>query len=302
MSKPQKRPIAMPLRISYEVHIILTKRDLELLKRLSAYGMLPTNQVRKIIFKSIAVTTVLRRLRILENKKLIRRIEGLSSTERLWALTEKGAETADVKLFKRHFAKGFLEHDYKLLSLRIALEDNGIARSWTPEHEIRSLVYKKYGLRDAKNRLIPDGLIGIEVNGVKVSVALELELNLKCERRYYHLFNRYYGINDTLGVWYIVANPSQGNQLYKLWKKFNGHKSDVRLYISLLDEVLKNPVDANLFSNGESARLRDQWGCFAMQMPAHGPAQRVSSLDEKIIPIKTELNEENHTSILEVAC
>lgn len=138
MSRPQKRPIATPLKTLYEVVMIITKRDLELLKRLSAYGMLSTNQVRKIIFKSIAVTTVLRRSRILEDKKLIKRIEGLSTTEKLWALTEKGAETADVKLFKRHFAKGFLEHDYKLLSLRIALEDYGVARSWTPEHEIRS--------------------------------------------------------------------------------------------------------------------------------------------------------------------
>lgn len=45
-----------------------------------------------------------------------------------------------------------------------------------PEHEIRSKVYKKFGLRDAKNKLIPDGLMGVEVNEKKVSVAIELEL------------------------------------------------------------------------------------------------------------------------------
>jgi DNA-binding Lrp family transcriptional regulator len=282
--------------------MILTKRDTELLKKLSSYGMLATNQLRIIVFGDIAVTTVLRRLRILEKNKLIKRIEGLSTTEKLWALTEKGAEVADVKLFKRHFAKGFLEHDYKLLAVRLALEEYGIAHSWTPEHEIRSLVYKKYGLRDAKDKLIPDGLIGIEVSGIKVSVVLELELNLKSARRYYHLFNRYQNIRDMHGVWYIVANPSQGNQLYKLWKKFNGHGSGMKLYISLLDEVLKNPTIANLFLEGKNKKLVDQWTAVSKHVPAHDSAQRVSIINEKINPIKVELTKENHAPILKEAC
>jgi len=41
------------------------------------------------------------------------------------------------------------------------------------------MVYKKYGLRDAQERLIPDGLMGLRVNDKMVSVAIELELTLK---------------------------------------------------------------------------------------------------------------------------
>jgi hypothetical protein len=63
--------------------MVITNRDRLLLSQLHLYGMLATNQVRKIVFNDIAVTTVLRRLRILESKHLIKRIDGLSTAEKL---------------------------------------------------------------------------------------------------------------------------------------------------------------------------------------------------------------------------
>jgi len=47
---------------------LLTARDLTLFEKLSDYGMLSTAQINLLIFSSIAKTTVLKRLRHLEDR------------------------------------------------------------------------------------------------------------------------------------------------------------------------------------------------------------------------------------------
>lgn len=84
-----------------------------------------------------------------------------------------------------------LEHDHKLLSLRLILERLGIVKSWTAEHQIRSMIYKKYSLREAKNKLIPDGLMEATIKNYSETVAIELELNLKNKDRYQKIIYAY---------------------------------------------------------------------------------------------------------------
>ena len=138
--------------------MILTKRDEALFVSLRDYGLLTTRQVALLHFKDVALTTVLRRLRKLEEASYIQRITGLESFEVAWAVTEKIISVVGERAFKRHFRRDTLEHDLKLTTLRLALEGNGIAWSWIPEHEIRSQLARRYGLRDLKSRLIPDVL------------------------------------------------------------------------------------------------------------------------------------------------
>ena len=47
-----------------------TKRDLFLLEQLESFGVLSTQQIRKLIFKSTDTRTVLRRLRFTETKSI----------------------------------------------------------------------------------------------------------------------------------------------------------------------------------------------------------------------------------------
>jgi hypothetical protein len=168
--------------------------------------MLSTKQVGLNFFKGVDTSTFLRRLRLLESKNYLKRIIGLESHELLWTLAEKGTGIAKVSLPKRRWSKNMLEHDYKLLCLRLILEGAGISESWTPELQIRSSIFEKYGLRGIKQRLVPDGLMSVEVNGKMESVAIEMELTLKSKRRYRNLFNHYkqrlqaklYGVNSQI--------------------------------------------------------------------------------------------------------
>lgn len=278
--------------------MVITKRDLVLLTKLHQYGMLSTNHLNQYVFNDIAQTTVLRRLRLLETEKLIAKIVGLESMERLWALTEKGANAANVMIRKRHFARGLLEHDYQLLSLRLLLEGNGIAHSWTPEHELRSKVFQKFGRRDAKHQLIPDGLMVVDVAGRKETVAIEMELTTKNERRYIQLFERYFGLSNTHAVWYIVKNIAQVNQLLKLWSRWN-HKNfyGLRFYVSLVDVVMEKGLKAKVYNVKDDKLIDELFTPLTAHPHALGVSTGVSSFDKN----KTEVTEENHAPILDIA-
>lgn len=278
---------------------MITTRDIELFRKLSIYGMLSTKQVGQLVFNSIASTTVCRRLRILETGFYVKRIHGLESHEVLWVLADRGAKMAQVEVPKRHWSKNMLGHDFKLLSLRLALEGIGVAHSWMPEHEIRATVFKKNGFKAAKEKLIPDGLMGIEVGGYRQSVAIELDLHMKSKRRYEQTFSRYTGKRDLHAIWYLA--PSQGilNQVLRSWRHVKNLYGLPNLYVSFLDEVMKDPLKARLLGEEAPKLIGKTWTLKKIEMPAHSPAQGVSTRSEKMEDGKVEVTAEDHTPIQE---
>lgn len=288
----------MPLsKIFYEV-LMITTRDIELFRKLSLYGMLSTKQVGLLVFSSIASTTVLRRLRLLESGFYVKRVQGLESQEVLWVLADRGAKMAEVEVPKRHWSKNTLEHDFKLLSLRLALESTGVAHSWMPEHEIRSLIFKNNGFRAAKEKLIPDGFMGIEVGGFRQSVAIELELTMKNSKRYEQTFRKYSEKRDLHAIWYLAPTKGTVDHIYSIWKRIKSLYGCPILYLSYLDEVMKDPWKARLM--GENCHQLDKlWTQKKIEKTAHSPAQWVSSQEEKKGQLVIDLSAEDHTPILE---
>lgn len=268
---------------------MITQRDRELLRMLSSYGMLSTRLVRELVFNSIATTTVLRRLRLLEDSFYVKRILGLESHDVLWSLTEKGATEVGLELFKRNWSKNMLEHDYKLLNLRLILERHGLAHSWKPEHEIRAMIFKANGFMAAKEKVIPDGLMGIETNGQKVSVAVEIELTMKNSVRYDETFRKYGNKKILHAIWYVAPNKAAIDHIYSSWKKVQSLWNVPILHLSFLDEVMANPLEARLMGD-KCHRIKDLW-------TAHTPAQRVSSLNENNNQLKETTSSEDHTPL-----
>jgi hypothetical protein len=261
--------------------MVITQRDLEIFKKLGSHGMLSTQQINTLFFGGINKTTVLRRLRLLEEKHFLKRILGLESQQNLWILDTKGAEIASVEIPKRNWSKNMLEHDYKLLSLRIALEGCGVAHSWTPEHLIRSSIFKENDLRDAKKKLIPDGFMSVEFNGIKHSIAIELELTLKNKDKLRETLKRYQNKGGILGVWYIAPTYSILNSVHRQWDK----SCPVKLYLSYLDKVMADPLEAELLGDGPKKKIKDVW----MIQGAHSPEHGVSNQVSKSIEPKSEL-------------
>ena len=143
-----------------------------------------------------------------------------------------------------------MDHDYKLLSLRLHLEGNGIVRSWTPEHQIRSMVFRKHGFRGMRDRVIPDGLMSCSIEGEMQSIAVELELTLKNETKLKRVLRHYQEASDLHGVWYIVKTKSMIAPIRKLWNDYRFLNRGAQFFISVYDDEVKRPaqVDAHHLS------------------------------------------------------
>lgn len=273
----------------------LTKRDQRLLKLLCSYGFLSTGQIEKHVFNSIATTTVLRRLRLLEKAQLLRRVIGLESHELLWMVTFKGAKIVRLVAPKSKWSKNMLEHDYKLIGLRIALEVSGIAHSWTPEHEIRSFIFKKNGLKGMKDRIVPDAFMAIVTNSLKSSVAIELELTLKNKTKLRKTLSRYLEKGKLHAIWYVAPKKSILDSVWRQWLAIGGLKSGIKFYASVLSEVMENPLKARLMGAKPHRQIEEIWQKKATRVDA----QVVSRTNEAKKENLKEVSEENHTPILE---
>ena len=252
--------------------IKLTKRDQELLNGLAQYGMFSTKRIIEIYFSGINFTTVLRRLRKLEAQNFIRRVGKLETNEFLWGVTSKGGELVGQEFFKTHWSKSMLEHDHKLVSLRLLLESLGVSKLWIPEHQIRSSIYKKYSLREAKNKLIPDGLMEALVKNYNETMAVELELNLKNKSRYQKIIYAYQGKDNLHAVWYIVSSRSILNCLKEYWSKSRSSYSKVRVYFSFLEEIKTLGTNAKMIGLDSTYIIKNYF-----DLPAQAGAQLVST-------------------------
>ncbi len=268
----------------------ITLRDIDIFKLIANYGMLSTKQINSICFNSIAMTTVLRRLRMLEDNKYIQRLRGLESQDVLWLLLQKGAEAAGVAIPKRHWSKNLLEHDHELISLRLNLENSGIAHSWIPEHLIRANIFKKNDFRTAKEKLIPDGLMATVADEKRLSVAIELELTLKNKDKLRKTLSRYRQQDGIVGVWYISPTTSLLNSISAMWNSLGGSSTGNRLYLSVLDDVMENNLSAKVFGHGRGAKISELW----TPRPAHPSAQSVSNHDKNQEYSLSKVSPENH--------
>jgi DNA-binding Lrp family transcriptional regulator len=250
--------------------MVFTDRDQRLLQAIQSYAILTTRQIAKMIFPGVAITTVLRRLRALEAGGYIQRIEGLVSTERAWGLTEWAGKLDPQRPGKVHFPRHSLDHDLKLTALRMQLEGKGIALSWIPEHEIRAKMARAHGLREVKRRVIPDGILSLEREGEKVSLALELELHVKNQSRYRQILRDYQSKKNLYALWYVVATKGIGRALEKAQKEC--YFSGPFLFWSLLADVMREPREARAYCAGKTFLLRQLF-----RAPAHPPAQEVST-------------------------
>jgi DNA-binding Lrp family transcriptional regulator len=277
--------------------VVITQRDKTLLFKLSRYALMTTKQIQKSVFNGVAMTTVLRRLRILEKSGYIQRVEGLENAEKAWTVTLKGCEGTADRVPKRHFNRSTLPHDVRLTDLRLALEGHGIAHSWIAEHEIRSQMARSYGLTRMQGRNVPDGLMGVEYQGVKQSIGIELELHFKNQGRYKNIFESYRSRRSLWGIWYVVQTKSLGKHLDKVWRKLYGETQAPLFMWSLVDEVIANPLEAPIYYYDKSFQAKGFWKLNSTNNPAQEAALGMSTREDKKTENQIDANNENQKEL-----
>ena len=255
--------------------------------KLQSYAVLRTRQLAAMVFAGVNLATVLRRLRKLEGEGYIKRMLRLEGYEIAWSVTLKGSLLVGNRPLKRNFRTDTIDHDLKLTDLRISLEGCGIAQSWIPEHEIRSKVARKHGLRRAKERIIPDGLMGVSYRGAKESVAIELELNFKNSGRYHRSFSQYQTKDSLWGVWYLVHSEGLGKAVEREWKGVSKYGGGIKFMWSMADEVLKEPLSGKVFSGEQTHAVSEIW-------TAQPPALALSRGKLEMVAGKTEASVDEH--------
>lgn len=157
------------------------------------------------------------------------------------------------------------------------------------------MIFRSNGFRKAKEKIIPDGLMSIEFEDRMQSVAVELELTQKHSIRYDQTFRKYADKEDIHAIWYVTSNEGTLQHIYRRWRKAKTLWRMPTLYLSLIDEVMSDPLNARL--RGEKGYcLGDLW---KPKQTAHSPAQGVSSQEQKIEHGKIDLSAEDHTPILD---
>ena len=275
----------------------LQKRDVELLIMICDFGLLSTKQIGNLFFKEVAITTVLKRLRILEKERLIKRVSGLESFELLWIISDKGARIIEKENYKTSWNKQLLEHDHKISSLRLSFLNLKLYESWGPEHEIRSLLYKKYSFKGSLNKLIPDGLMTVKRKGNIETWAMEMELSIKGKNRYEKIFKEYGKKENLTGIWYFVKGESIFKSLKGSYKRHSYLLNGKAFIISYVDEVLFNLIEAKIFYPAKTETLTQFLGIPNLQ-PAHVPAHSVSNLNLQKMGSQKNLSSDYHTSNL----
>ncbi len=214
----------------------LTKRDILLLQVLGDYELLSTRQLRSLVFPGIRKTTALRRLRKLENEKLIRRIHGLKGGEFVWSLLMSGANRIHRDSCIERINRNSIEHDVLLNDIRIHLERMKIVTGWHTEQAIRRASSKSNS--EIRNNLNPDAIASVRTPNGNEAVAIELELFAKNSSRYRKTFSQYGEIKSLWAIWYVVPTFSLGKRVTKEWLKAHSNEGCPQFYFLLISEVL----------------------------------------------------------------
>ena len=264
----------------------ITERDHALFQKLGDYGVLSTGQLRELFFKNIRKTTMLRRLRALERRYLIRRIQGLSDGSHGWSLTKRCAYKLGTEGVFKNINRNSLQHDVTLSQVRMALQSVGLGETWVPEHVLRFRAWQERNQNKKVSENIPDGIFTVESGGDYLAVAIELELNEKNSDRYAKTLGSYWGKQSLAMIWYLVPTRALGEKIERLWKKTNG-TSNTRLKWSIISQVLKNPYDIELHCLGTTRLLRN---VITLRQPAHTTAHTVSTIANSNLNSITETN------------
>lgn len=241
-------------------------RDKKLFELLARYEIMSSKQIRQLAYSDVIETNFFRRLRELENAKMIKRLGPMLDQSYAWVLGPQGKQLmgfGEKDLFKTRLT---LEHDVALIQVRLALDSIGVGKKLVPESELRRRARdQRIGYRE-KNKpvVVPDGLFPLVIKERAEVFALEVELTFKSKQRYFELFKRYLRMDGIYAIWYVVPNKSMGDRILAEWElffqKFDREYSRSKiLCYSVLDEFTAQPRAAMIHYHQGQVKICDWW-------------------------------------------
>lgn len=245
----------------------LQPRDVHFLQTLSRFGILSSNQIAQYFFTGTAVTTALRRLRVLEKSRIILNPGHLQSGEKVWTLSKEGARQIAASEPFRYSNQNTFLHDVCLSEVRLTLESLGLGDDWTSEAEMKRNITPYY----SNSSVIPDGLFIADICGEPQVVSLEFELSAKSHKRYRSLFIDYTYKSAISHVWYVVKDESIITPILKQWQEVMSNKrlnEGQKIIFTYFDDLISEKHDAKIFD--ENLNSKPLHTVFSLTRPCQG--------------------------------
>lgn len=229
--------------------LILTERDIKVLKLFHDFGVVSSDQVARWLFPNVAKTTVLRRLRLLENAGYIRKRGTLPNATSVWVIECDGIRLLDGVPDKEFYPLNQLPHDITLNEIRWQFHSLDLVQSWMTERNLRQKLAKESSYKVRSGWVVPDALLLFQnFSKDNFSARIEVELTLKSDQRYEVQIQKYFGIYDQKRVftWYFVRTRKMGERLLMLAKKYGPMDITGFFGVTVIDDFLKDPRRAKL--------------------------------------------------------
>lgn len=259
----------------------IEQRDRAFLDALSRYGILSTEQIWTRFFPGVAKTTMLRRLRILEDEELIRRVRGLPNAQAAWVATKSGysaiGSIGDPPKFGN---QNTIRHEVRLSRVRMLLESFGLAGAFTPEWELKRRLATN-NIRAVGEKQIPDGLFTAVSRGEVKTVALELELTAKGWGRYRKVVTEYEQKTKLSYVWYLIEEARIAKMIMPLWEKRHRSYGGPELLLATLTDLERDRENVIVRrSEHADCRLSE---LFDLKLLDHAGTHSVSTQDANLL-------------------
>jgi len=212
---------------------MLNNRDKSLVKLLSSFGFLTSEQIKKILFQEVDKRTMLRRLRKLKRNKILNRFESAKGGTVLWSLTPSAVSKINDGFVIKKINRNTLAHDLLVNDVRLKLEQKCIGKGWTSSH-FRFKMSESRKPEERREDTIPDWLVTIDGK----MVALEVELNFKSKTRMRDIFRLYQNKKSISYLWYFVPSENIRRKILNCAEPYLKYRGRDWVKVSLLSELV----------------------------------------------------------------
>ena len=192
------------------------------------------------MFVGIDKKTMLRRLRLLQKRKVLNRFVSFKGGEIIWAIHTEFARSIALDFVIKSINRQNLHHDLVVNDVRLLAEKLGIGSNWKSSHYFRFVASLDKKNLDRFPDTIPDWFVTFNLGGYVVNCALEVELHYKGKHKMERVLGLY-AHKKSIGVlWYLVPNQSMKNKLVELGVTYQKMRGRGSFKVSLIDEFIQD--------------------------------------------------------------
>lgn len=251
--------------------VVLTERDYSVLMLVANNRFVAAKQLAHLWPSDPKYHNHYIRLRKLIRAGILETLEGDAGNRLGYRLTRKGisllpSETLKAKaLAHRSFSyRTSFDHDRLLQELRLVFEQSPLVSRYMPEHEVKRVLAERHGKKERRDvgYKVPDSLFELKTTHKPLRVALELELTMKSESRYWKNFRELLTSSDFDVVIFVTASEMMSEALRQIIKDVTANDRVVRdwphkrgMYFATLDSVASEKKNAVFSGEGEAFSL-----------------------------------------------